>query len=74
MDIAIVGFYFALVMIIALRGRQDSNATIDDYFLGSRNLKWYSIAFFDHCYQCTWLSIFGHDGLCLPLRIGTGKL
>ncbi|RNC89969.1 MAG: hypothetical protein ED555_11040 [Allomuricauda sp.] len=45
MDIAIVGFYFALVMIIALRGRQDSNATIDDYFLGSRNLKWYSIAF-----------------------------
>jgi len=45
MDIAIVGIYFLLVMIIALRGKQDKNATIDDYFLGSRNLKWYSIAF-----------------------------
>ncbi|MET1259490.1 sodium/solute symporter [Flagellimonas sp. DF-77] len=45
MDIAIVGMYFVAVMVIALRGKQDKNATIDDYFLGSRNLKWYSIAF-----------------------------
>ena len=45
MDLAVVGIYFVLVMVIALRGRQDKNATIDDYFLGSRNLKWYSIAF-----------------------------
>ena len=45
MDIAIVAFYFALVMFVALRGKQGKDATIDDYFLGSRNLKWYSIAF-----------------------------
>ncbi|MEO0570493.1 MAG: sodium/solute symporter [Bacteroidota bacterium] len=45
MDIAIVALYFALVMFVALRGKQDSDATIDDYFLGSRSLKWYSIAF-----------------------------
>jgi len=45
MDILIVAIYFALVMFVALRGRQGSDATIDDYFLGSRKLKWYSIAF-----------------------------
>lgn len=45
MDIAIVAFYFAFVMFVALRGKQGKDATIDDYFLGSRNLKWYSIAF-----------------------------
>ncbi|MDT0607681.1 SLC5 family protein [Croceitalea rosinachiae] len=45
MDLVVVGIYFVLVMVIALRGRQDKDATIDDYFLGSRNLRWYSIAF-----------------------------
>ena len=45
MDILIVTCYFALVMFIALKGKQGKEATIDDYFLGSRNLKWYSIAF-----------------------------
>ncbi|MEM1259648.1 MAG: sodium/solute symporter [Bacteroidota bacterium] len=45
MDIVIVALYFAVVMFVALRGKQGSEATIDDYFLGSRNLKWYSIAF-----------------------------
>ncbi|MDT0539819.1 sodium:solute symporter family transporter [Croceitalea sp. P059] len=45
MDLIVVGIYFVLVMVIALRGRQDKDATIDDYFLGSRKLKWYSIAF-----------------------------
>ena len=29
--------------------------------------------FFYHCNQYSRLSIFGHDGLCLPLRFGTGK-
>ena len=32
-------------MVVALRGTQGEDATIDDYFLGSRSLKWYSIAF-----------------------------
>lgn len=45
MDIIIVALYFTVVMFVALRGKQGSDATIDDYFLGSRNLKWYSIAF-----------------------------
>lgn len=45
MDIVIVALYFTVVMVVALRGRQGNDATIDDYFLGSRQLKWYSIAF-----------------------------
>ena len=45
MDILIVGLYFTIVMVVALRGKQGTDATIDDYFLGSRSLKWYSIAF-----------------------------
>ena len=45
MDILIVALYFSVVMFVALRGKQGSDTTIDDYFLGSRNLKWYSIAF-----------------------------
>ena len=45
MDIVIVGLYFTIVMVVALRGKQGEDATIDDYFLGSRSLKWYSIAF-----------------------------
>ncbi len=43
-DLLIVLFYFVVVFLIALRGRQGSNATIEDYFLSSRNLKWPSIA------------------------------
>ena len=43
MDVLIVISYFALVMFIALKGKQGKDATIDDYFLGSRNLKWYSM-------------------------------
>ncbi len=45
MDILIVALYFTIVMVVALRGKQGNDATIDDYFLGSRSLKWYSIAF-----------------------------
>ena len=45
MDILIVAFYFLVVMIVALRGKQGKDATIEDYFLGSRKLKWYSVAF-----------------------------
>ena len=44
MDLFIVIAYFGLVMLLALRGRQNRQATIDDYFLGSRKLKWPSIA------------------------------
>ena len=29
--------------------------------------------FFDHCYKYSGISIFGYDGLCLPIWIGTGK-
>ena len=44
LDLFIVLFYFTVVFLIALRGRQGSNASIEDYFLSSRNLKWPSIA------------------------------
>lgn len=43
-DAFIVLIYFVVVFLIALRGRQGSEATIEDYFLSSRNLKWPSIA------------------------------
>jgi len=44
LDLLIVVFYFVVVFVIAVRGRQGKNATIEEYFLSSRNLKWHSIA------------------------------
>ena len=43
-DLLIVVLYFTVVFIIALRGRQGANASIEEYFLSSRNLRWHSIA------------------------------
>lgn len=43
-DLLIVLFYFLIVFVIALRGRQGKEAGIEEYFLSSRNLRWPSIA------------------------------
>ena len=43
-DLLIVLAYFILVFVLALKGRQGRDASIEDYFLSSRNLKWPSIA------------------------------
>tara|TARA_B110000263_G_C15190497_1_gene455811 strand:- start:335 stop:685 length:351 start_codon:yes stop_codon:yes gene_type:complete len=43
-DISIVLIYFVIVFIVALSG-EIKNPTSEEYFLSSRNLKWYSIAF-----------------------------
>lgn len=44
-DLVIVIAYFALIMIAAISGRQKTQLTTEAYFLSSRSLKWYSIAF-----------------------------
>ena len=43
-DFGIVLLYFAVILIIALRGKIRPDSTADEYFLSSRNLPWYSIA------------------------------
>ena len=45
LDVFIVITYFVLIMIVALRGKLGRQGTADEYFLSSRNLPWYSIAF-----------------------------
>ena len=44
LDLFIVLSYFLIIFIVALRGRVNKDATIEEYFLSSRNLKWPSIA------------------------------
>ncbi|MEM9886045.1 MAG: sodium/solute symporter [Bacteroidota bacterium] len=44
LDLAIVLFYFIAIFITALSGRVKKKATVEEYFLSSRNLKWPSIA------------------------------
>lgn len=44
-DFIIVICYFALVLIVALRGKISADSSAEEYFLSSRNLPWYSIAF-----------------------------
>ncbi len=44
LDIIIVLIYFTAIMIIAMSGRVGKEATVDEYFLSSRNLRWPSIA------------------------------
>lgn len=44
LDLFIVLLYFLVVFVIAIRGRQGKDASIEEYFLSSRNLKWPSIA------------------------------
>ena len=44
LDLAIVLIYFVVIFFTALAGRAKGDATVEEYFLSSRNLKWYSIA------------------------------
>lgn len=44
LDLIIVVVYFTAVFVIAIRGRQGKDASIEEYFLSSRNLRWPSIA------------------------------
>ena len=44
LDLGIVLTYFVVVMLFALRGRLRGAATVEQYFLSSRNLRWPSIA------------------------------
>ena len=43
-DFIIVLTYFAIILIVALRGRLNDTGSAEEYFLSSRNLSWYSIA------------------------------
>ena len=43
-DFIIVLTYFAIILIVALRGRLNDTGSSEEYFLSSRNLSWYSIA------------------------------
>ncbi len=43
-DLAIVLTYFIAIFLTAISGRVKKDATIEEYFLSSRNLKWPSIA------------------------------
>ncbi len=44
LDLSIVLLYFVVVLFTALRGKSSAEMTGEEYFLSSRNLKWYSIA------------------------------
>lgn len=44
LDLAIVFFYFVAIFLTAIAGRVKKEATIEEYFLSSRNLRWPSIA------------------------------
>lgn len=44
MDLAIVIVYFVVIFFTAIAGRVKGDTTIEEYFLSSRSLKWYSIA------------------------------
>jgi len=43
-DLIIVLLYFLIVFIIAISGKGGKDITKEEYFLSSRNLKWYSVA------------------------------
>ncbi|MEL7222421.1 MAG: hypothetical protein AAGJ93_13955, partial [Bacteroidota bacterium] len=43
-DLIIVLAYFSLVFLAALSGRSGQEATVEEYFLSNRNLRWPSIA------------------------------
>ena len=43
-DFIIVLAYFAVILLVALRGRLNDTGSAEEYFLSSRNLSWYSIA------------------------------
>ena len=43
-DLIIVLIYFTAIFIVAISGRTKDDATVEEYFLSSRNLRWPSIA------------------------------
>ncbi len=43
-DLSIVLLYFTAVMVAALRGQSAASMSSEEYFLSSRNLRWYSVA------------------------------
>ena len=44
LDLGIVLVYFVAIFLTAIAGRMKGEASVEEYFLSSRNLKWYSIA------------------------------
>lgn len=44
-DLLIVCAYFIIVFVTAITGKTSKDATVEEYFLSSRNLRWPSIAF-----------------------------
>jgi len=44
LDLAIIITYFVVIFLTAIKGRVKEDASVEEYFLSSRNLKWYSIA------------------------------
>jgi len=44
LDLLIVLSYFLLIFVVAIRGKVSKEATVEEYFLSSRSLKWPSIA------------------------------
>ena len=44
LDLIIVLAYFTLVFIVALSGKIGKDVTAEEYFLSSRNLRWYSVS------------------------------
>ncbi len=44
-DLLIVSAYFIIVFVTAITGKTSKDATTEEYFLSSRNLRWPSIAF-----------------------------
>jgi len=43
-DLIIIVAYFALIMLIAVRAYVKDDVTIEEYFVSSRSLPWYSVA------------------------------
>ena len=43
-DFIIVLTYFTVILVVALRGRSAKDASVEEYFLSGRNLRWPSIA------------------------------
>lgn len=44
LDLFIVLAYFTVILVLAMRGKVSKDATVDEYFLSGRNLRWPSIA------------------------------
>jgi SSS family solute:Na+ symporter len=44
LDLAVILAYFVAVLVAALRGRLRPGAGVDEYFVGGRRLRWWSIA------------------------------